>query len=236
MGLFKSIAKLAGGAIGGAIGGPVGAKIGSSLGGALAGAASSKKGAKAQTRSADAAIAEQRRQFDLTRADQQPWLQSGRNALGRLDSVATGDMSSFYTSPDYNFRRTEGQRGIQQTAAARGGAFSGNALKALSEFNSNLAAGEFGNWWDRTARQAGSGQGAAESLAVLGANKANYVGNALMSAGDARASGIIGQGNALSQGVSGALDIYDYFKNPKTPAAPRAQARNYTGSVYGSYA
>src|SRR5262245_41030892 len=65
------------------------------------------------------------------------------------NALTSPDYSNFYKSPDYTFRRDEGIRGIERTAAARGGAASGNALKALAEFNSNLAAGEFGNYFNR---------------------------------------------------------------------------------------
>lgn len=209
MGLFSGLKKLAGpiGAIaGGVIGGPLGASIGGSLGNAIAGNEAAKDASRAQVRSANAAIDEQRRQFDLTRQDMMPWMDAGRNALGRLEDPT----ASFTASPDYEFRRGEGTRGIQQTAAARGGAFSGNALRALAEYNSNLASGEFGNWWNRQAGLAGVGQATASNLGHLGANTAGNVGNALMAAGDARASGIIGGANALSAGVSGALDAWQY--------------------------
>lgn len=127
----------------------------------------------------------------------------GTNALGRLDRTSTGDMTNFFASPDYNFRREEGMRGLERTAAARGGAFSGNALRALGERNSNLASGEFGDWWDRQAGLAGFGQSATNATAMAGQNKANNVSNNMIGAGDARASGIAGQANAWSGAISG---------------------------------
>ncbi len=178
-----------------------------------ASAAASDRAAQLQFQAAQEATAEQRRQYDLSRADQLPWLQSGQSALGRLDRAATGDMSQFMQSPDYNFRRTEGTRDIGNSFASRGGAASGNALRALSEFNSNLAAGEFGNWWNRTAAQAGVGQTAAGNLGQLGQNTANKIsgintnaagmaGQFGQNAANARASGIIGSQNALNQGAN----------------------------------
>ena len=56
---------------------------------------------------------------------------------------ATGqNFQRFYDSPDYQFRLNEGQRDIGNSFAARGGAASGNALRALTQFNQNLAASE----------------------------------------------------------------------------------------------
>lgn len=162
-----------------------------------------KKGAKAQQRGYDNATAEQARQYDQTREDLSQYREIGGNALGRLDRTSTGDMTNFFASPDYNFRREEGMRGLERTAAARGGAFSGNALRALGERNSNLASGEFGDWWNRQAGLAGIGQSATNATAMAGQNKANNVSNNMIGAGDARASGIAGQANAWSGAISG---------------------------------
>lgn len=58
-------------------------------------------------------------------------------------------MSRFYASPDYEFRRSEGLRDSKNYLNNTYGLGSGNALKALTEFNSNLAAGEFGDYVNR---------------------------------------------------------------------------------------
>lgn len=55
--------------------------IGSSILGAGASISAGNKAAKATQQATDAATAEQRRQFDLARQDQMPWLQAGRGAL-----------------------------------------------------------------------------------------------------------------------------------------------------------
>jgi hypothetical protein len=182
---------------------------GAAVVGGLFGKKSSNKAAKAQEQASQASVAEQRRQFDLTRADQMPWLDAGRNALADLQNP-----NAFQADPAYNFLRSEGQRGIEQSAAARGGASSGNALKALAEFNTNLANSSYGDWWNRKAGLAGVGQTSAQNLGVLGANTASNIGNALMAGGNARASGIIGGANALSQGAANAVDAWRYFRDP----------------------
>lgn len=181
-------------------------------------ASSAARGAaNAQSSAADAATAEQRRQYDLSRQDQMPWMDAGRGALDRLTTASTGDNSNFFASPDYNFRRAEGQRGMEQSAAARGGAFSGNALKALSEFNQNIAAGEYGDWWNRQAGLAGVGQAATNQVGQLGAQTANNIGQLQLAAGDARASGIIGSANATNQGINNALNAWMMTRQPYNP-------------------
>lgn len=189
------------------------------IGSGIAQSEQSRKAARAQVQGQQAGIDEQRRQYDLTREDQAPWRAAGVNALGRLNDASTGNVKSFFTSPDYNFRRTEGQRGIQQSAAAGGGLFSGNALRRLSEFNSNLAGSELGNWWDRQAGLAGVGQRATETTAAVGARSADNISGLYAGIGDSRASGIIGGANALAGGINNGLQtglgVYNAFRENK---------------------
>lgn len=233
------------------------------IGGALS-SSSASSAADAQAAGSAASIAEQKRQYDLTRSDYAPYRTTGGSALNMLartygldtynpnkvtttpgfnvnglggvlgggsfnipgTSSTTGgvnpgsghaDLSGFFTSPDYNFRRSEGDRGILQSAAARGGLGSGNALKALSEYNSNLASGEYGNWFNRLAGIAGIGQSATQGGAYLGQQSANNIGNSLQNQGDARASGILGASNgwinSLNSGINTGLAINRY-QNP----------------------
>jgi hypothetical protein len=126
----------------------------------------------------------------------------------------TPDMSAFFQSPGYQFRRTEGTRGLERSAAASGGAFSGNALKALAEFNSGLASQEFGQYVNQLGTIAGIGQSSTDQTAAYGAQHASNAGRNALYAGDARASGIIGQGNAYGQGISDLAGAYGYFRRP----------------------
>lgn len=124
------------------------------------------------------------------------------------------DMSGFFASPDYNFRRGEGMRGIENSFAARGGAASGNALRALSDFNSNLAAGEFGNYFNRNAALAGIGQTATNNASNAAFNTGANIGNLLSSQGQSRASGIAGGTNALTSTLQNLLSVWQR-RNPQ---------------------
>lgn len=121
------------------------------------------------------------------------------------------DYSSFYESPDYQFTKDQGTQGIENSFSASGGAKSGNALKALADFNSNLAAGQYGNYFNRQAALAGIGQTATGTQAAAGVATGAQVGNSLMAGGDARASGIVGQTNAFTGGLSGAAGALGYY-------------------------
>jgi hypothetical protein len=127
------------------------------------------------------------------------------------------DMSAFFQSPGYQFRRDEGTRGVERSAAARGGAFSGNALKALAEFNSGLASQEFGNYFNQLAGIAGIGQTSTNQTAAYGADHAANAGRNARYAGDARASGIENQANIIGQGINGLAGGIGYYSNRKRP-------------------
>lgn len=143
------------------------------------------------------------------------------------------DMSAFFESPGYQFRRQEGTRGIERSAAARGGAFSGNALRALAEFNSGLASQEFGNYFNQLASVAGIGQTATNQTAAYGAEHAANAGRNALYAGDARASGIIGQSNAIGQGVSDLAGLYGYYSRNKKPPAGGSSGGSWTSQYPG---
>lgn len=201
------------------------------IGGAIA-ADGARSAGRAQEQAANAATAEQARQYDQTRADWAPWREAGQGALNRLTAASTGDMSGFYKDPAYDWQRSEGMRGIQQSAAARGGLRSGNALKALSDYNQNMAKTSYGDWWNRQAGLAGIGQSATAATSQAGMNAANNSSNALMAAGDARASGIMGAANGWSNSLNSGVNNYllmrgGYFGSSFTgktaPSTPLAQ-------------
>lgn len=132
-------------------------------------------------------------------------------------------MADFETDPGYAFRQQQGQQAIERGAAARGGLLSGAALKAAQSFGQDLASQEYGNaynrfqsnqanQYNRLASLAGVGQTANNALAQAGSQFANAMtgisqanaanqGNALLAAGQARASGYAGIGNAIGGAV-----------------------------------
>lgn len=138
------------------------------------------------------------------------------------------DYSSFYKSPDYTFRRDEGTRDIGNAFAASGGAKSGNALKALAEFNNNLAAGGFNDYFSHEATLAGLGANATSTSAGAGLDTSRVVGNALQNSADARASGVAGKYNALGEGLSGLQQGLGYYLKNR-------QRDPYAGTSNSSY-
>lgn len=189
------------------------------VGSSVIGAVSAKKAAKAQRKAAKRGIDTQQAQYDQTREDFAPWREAGGRALDRLDRASSGDASDFYTSPGYEFVRGEGTRDIGNSFAARGGSMSGNAMRALTEYNQNVASNEYGNWWARQAGIAGVGQSATQSTAVAGRNAANNISQGYTNAGNARASGIAGVNDALQSGIGNWMYYRGRQKPPQSPYA-----------------
>lgn len=167
-----------------------------------------KKATEAAQQGGQAAIDEQRRQFDLARQDQMPWLNAGSGALSQMQQLNSGNFSSFTESPDYAFARDQGLQGLERGAAARGGMYSGGADADRMRFASGLASQNYNSFYNRLQSMAGQGQTTASGLGQMGMGMANNIGNAQMGMGNARASGYINNaniaGNVLGQGA-GAL-------------------------------
>ncbi|KAF1692652.1 hypothetical protein [Pseudoxanthomonas koreensis] len=190
------------------------------VGGAVVGGAinlyGQKKADAAQQKGIDQATAEQRRQFDLSRQDQQPWLHAGQNALTQLQALNSGDFSSFNNSPDYQFARDQGLQGLDRSAAARGGLWSGGADADRMQYASGLATQNYGNYYNRLSSLAGLGQTTASGLGTLGQGYANNMGNLAIDGANARASGYQNQANTLGQLAYGAGGAFsDWYQGNK---------------------
>ncbi len=167
----------------------------------------------------------QKQQAAQAEAERQNWIkleQDRQQAFQAQQAALPQGLDVFQASPDYNFRRNEGMRGIENSFAARGGAASGNALRALNEFNSNLASSEFGNFTNRLLAMAGQGQVATNQ----GVSAAQYTGgniaNLFGQQANARASGIVDQTNAVTGGLNSLAGIYgSWMQNRKSPTTAR---------------
>lgn len=155
-----------------------------------------EKGAAAQQQAAAMSTEEQRRQYDLTRQDQMPFLEAGYDALRRQQAALSGDFSGFQSSPDYAYAVQQGQQALDRSAAARGGFMGGGADADRIALGQGLASQNFSNYWNRLAGRAGQGQTSATNLGGLGANMAGNIGSNLMNAANARASSYANTANA----------------------------------------
>jgi hypothetical protein len=166
-------------------------------GSAFLGANAASKAAKTQAGSADRATELQERMFNKQLELQEPFRQSGINALNKIES---GDIMGSM-DPSYSFRFQEGLKALDRQAAARGGLISGGALKAAQRYGQDVASNEFGNAYNRLASMAGIGQTATGAMSGAAGQFGANAGNLMTGAGAARASGYVGGANALTSGL-----------------------------------
>lgn len=127
------------------------------------------------------------------------------------------------TDPSYQWRFNQGREALEQSAAARGGYFSGQTGMDLEQYGQNMASQEYQDEFNRHLSEqqnlynmlsglSGTGQTAATTTAGLGANYAATAGGATMTgatnaanlqsdAARAMASGYMGAGNQAMSGV-----------------------------------
>ncbi len=203
--------------------------------GSYLGSNASKKAAAEQAATSRAAIAENKRQYDLTRSDMEPYRNTGYESLSKLgssmglegDPNAAGygslaknfSLSDFVKDPGYDFRMSEGLKGVENSGAARGMQLSGATLKALDQYGQGFASNEYqnaynrfnndqSNQFNRLSGLAGTGQQAVNQLGNLGAQYAGSNANLITSAGAARAAGTMGQANAYTNALNQGVNYY----------------------------
>jgi hypothetical protein len=153
----------------------------------------------------------------------------GYDPASAMRNFGAGD---FQADPGYAFRLSEGLKGMNATAAARGGLLSGNALRAGQEYGQQMGSQEYQNAFNRyqanrAAQEqaygnafnrfqterintlaplqslAGVGQSATQQAQQAAQNYATGASGALGNYGAAQGSNIIGAGNARASGYIG---------------------------------
>lgn len=213
MGLLGSIGKI--------VGGPIGKIAGGVLGGVLAGK-SSKKTQQAIDNSVQAvlqgnreAIAEQQRQFDLSRSDQMPWLDAGEGALGgimdllgiagpgqpsgRVDERQAEAIAALEKSPLFRSLVRNGEEAILANGSATGGLRGGNIQDTLANFRSDALSQVIQQQLANLGGLSGTGVGSAQSLGALGSGYAGNISGLLAQQGNVMAGGILGKAGVSNQ-------------------------------------
>ena len=201
------------------------------------------KAASAQKAGIDASTAVQREMFDKQTALQEPFRQGGMTAQNQLmtllglspgaDSGITVNpndpnfgkyskdfsMADYQADPGYAFRLSEGMKGLQNSAAAKGLLSSGSTLKGITDYGQGMASQEYGNAYNRSqtnrANQLnplqslmGSGQTAANTLTGAAGNLGQGLGQAAAATGNANASAYMNSTNALTNALSTGASSY----------------------------
>lgn len=205
--------------------------IGSALVGGAASMRGASKAAKAQQQAAQQAAATEERMLERQLAETAPFRELSLAQLNRLAALygpegaytrAPG-MEEIQMDPGYAFRLAEGQKALERSAAARGGLLSGTMLKGTQRFGQGLASQEFASAYDRARQQradvtnallgiGGYGPSLASSAAGAIGQTGSNLANITMGAGQARASGYLGQANALAQALGQGAMGYGLYK------------------------
>jgi len=185
------------------------------------------------------AIEEQRRQFDITRADLAPWLETGQAALGQYAGLlGVGgdgpDTAAMYEGlrnyPGYQFALEEGTSAIEKSSAARGLTQSGQTLKDLTAYGQGLATTNFENYMSRLQGLSGGGQQTGAQLGTFGANVASQIGLSQRQAGAARATGYQERATAWGGALEGLATIGgEYVGSRGTPTADYSNPAQFGG-------
>lgn len=215
----------------------------------------------------------QKQMYDQTRQDNMPALDARNSAISQLLSLyglgqnngspTYGALTRQFTGadlandPGYQFTRDQGLANIQNTAAARGGLYSGATLKALNKFNSGLADSTFTSAFNRDQQSknqqanflsnlAGLGSSITSGTQTMGANTAANIGSGLVGIGNAQAAAGVARGNIWGNafnsaaanngsGLNGAVNAFNSWRTlqPATPWARGQDTIDYTNDGYG---
>lgn len=147
---------------------------GSVAAGAIQGSAA-KSAAATQETAANQALDFQKQQYADQQANQAPYLAAGKGALEQLSQLTGPDGKAlagygktfdpgtfqapdafqaptgayFTNDPGYQFRLSEGQKALERSAAAKGTASGGAALKAAERYGQDYASNEYNNVYQR---------------------------------------------------------------------------------------
>jgi hypothetical protein len=114
-------------------------------------------------------------------------------------SQASGANFDISKLPGYAFEMQQGQQALQNSAAARGQALSGNTIQATQQFGQGLASTQFQQYMQQLAGLANLGQASASNTANQGASLLSGAGASLASGQNAaagyNAAGLANWGN-----------------------------------------
>ena len=229
------------------LGGPAGIALGAALGGATEEAAgggaagAAKDAAQTANAAAERDLALRTRMYEEGIARQKPFYEAGVNALPQYVSgiQAGGELvrgftpADFTTDPGYAFRLSEGQKGLERTAAARGGLISGGALKAAQRYGQEMGSQEYSNAYNRfrdtqglrrnaLAGVAGYGPTAATSMNAAGQNYATGAGNIISGQGDTSANALLAAQQARSSSYGQLGSALGRYLNPTSSSPSNA--------------
>ena len=231
---FSLSGALSGGLTGFLVGGPAGALGGAALGGFAGGEADDQRqaAADAAARGQQASIAEQRRQFDITQQNLQPFLEGGQKAQNMLFDLFGGGGDPLLQ------RQLQGNLDMALKSAQRRGSAGGylgtgqfikDATRGLAGTQSALENQRI----NQLLALRGGGQSAGVSLGTFGANTAQNIGQGLTNIGGINAGLNIGKANSIDNMINQAAFAAPFLFRPRTPQLPQVGFSQGGAGFYG---
>lgn len=159
---------------------------------------------KAQKDAAEKALALQKYMYDTTRGDQATYRQTGEVGAARMRNLLA-DPSGIQKDPSYAWGLTQGQKSIDQSAASRGGLYSGATLKALQRYGQDYGNTKLNDAYTRYGDAARLGEAATANVGAAGSNYANNASKIGVNQGDNSAEASLYGANIWQQGINNSL-------------------------------
>ena len=156
-----------------------------------------------------------------------PYVQAGQTSMNTLQNYLTGNnakaagigggganllstfqptMEQLAQTPGYQFTLQQGQQAAQNSAAAKGLGYSGNAIKSGVDYASGLASTTFQQQLQNYMNQNLQAYNMLMGPTQIGATAAGQLGNAAIQTGQLTGNAMMGAGTALGQGVMGSAN------------------------------
>ena len=208
--------------------------------GGLIGGNAAQNAADTGAAASDRSAALQKEMFDKQVALQEPFHTAGIAGQNRLmellglggNTGAAGfgkysrdfGLQDFQQDPGYAFRLSEGLKGLDRQAAARGGLISGGALKAATQYGQEMGSQEYQNAFNRYQTNRTNqlqplgnlqaiGQSAASNQGSAAGAYGTNAGNAIIQGGQAAAAGQLGQANTIANALNTGASAYQNQSN-----------------------
>jgi hypothetical protein len=185
------------------------------IGGAASGLGS-YFGAQTAANAAKQAAALQQQRFNQAISFEQPFMQSGQNALNLYNNAigvnGAGAQASYYNNfqndPGFQASVNYGLQQIQAQNAAQGLGLSGNTLAALQDYSQQSLSQEYQTRLSDLFQGAQLGANAANALASASTGSGAAQGNFNAAAGQYQSAGLSGLGSGLSGAANGYANYY----------------------------
>ena len=186
------------------------------IGGSLISSSGASDAAEAQAaatqRGIDQATKTQMDMFGKAEGYLKPYATLGTETLPTLKSLlglgpegADGMMSTLEKYPGYQFALDQGNKAVNNANIGAGAKYSGNALKAAADYNRNMGAGLFSDYYNKVLGLTGMGQQAGTSLGAFATNTGQNIGGQQFSGnqsiGASQSAGIQGTAGAWTNAI-----------------------------------